>query len=107
MSAKNNTPEGGQEKNLPKTTVQTIPQNLTAIQSLPTVQNIQNVQSGTSSTLQGIQTAPAVTGQATLVGKSISLELNPKLLVKSSGSTSIGIADSSKIASAVSFILFL
>lgn len=95
MSAKSNTSESGQEKNLPKPTVQTLPQNLTAIQSLPTVQT---VQSGTSSGLQNIQTAQAVTGQATLVGKSIALELNSsKILVKASGSSNINISDNSRI----------
>lgn len=102
MSAKNNSSEGGQDKSLPKTTVQTLPQNITAIQSLPTVQSMQNVQSGASGSLQNIQTAQTITGQATVLGKSISLELNPKLLVKTSGSTNIGISDNSKITNAVS-----
>lgn len=73
MSANNSLTDGGQDKALPETTMQTVPQNLTTIQSIQTVQGM------------SIQGAQAVTGQtATLVGKSISLELNSKLLMKPS-----------------------
>ncbi|XP_003427527.1 histone deacetylase complex subunit SAP130 isoform X2 [Nasonia vitripennis] len=82
MSANNSGGDGGQDKAQPETNVQTVPQNLTTIQS------IQNV---VSSGISSIQTAQAVMGQAgTLVGKSISLELNPKLIMKPSIPSSIG-----------------
>ncbi|OXU23211.1 hypothetical protein TSAR_006748 [Trichomalopsis sarcophagae] len=82
MSANNSGGDGGQDKAQPETNVQTVPQNLTTIQS------IQNV---VSSGISSIHTAQAVMGQAgTLVGKSISLELNPKLIMKPSIPSSIG-----------------
>ena len=99
MSGNNTGQEGSQDKGVPETTIQTIPQNLTTIQSIQTVQSIQSVQNAVSSGIQNIQTAQTVTGQAaTLVGKSISLELNSKLLMKQSIPSSIGTSsDNSKM----------
>jgi hypothetical protein len=82
MSANNNATDSGQEKVLAETTVQTVPQNLTTIQNIQAVQSIQGVQN--VSNIQSIQAAQAVAGQTTALGKSISLELNSKLLLKPS-----------------------
>lgn len=96
MSANNSGGDGGQDKAVPETTLQTIPQNLTTIQNIQTVQSIQTIQSVqnvASSGIPSIQTTQTVMAQAgTLVGKSISLELNPKLIMKPSIPSSIGSA---------------
>ncbi|XP_058789930.1 histone deacetylase complex subunit SAP130-like isoform X2 [Phymastichus coffea] len=96
MSGNNSVSDGGQDKSATETTVQTVPQNLTTIQSIQTVQSVQNV---VPSNIQSIQTAQAVTGQtATLVGKSISLELSPKLLMKQPIGANVAGSSDSKIA---------
>lgn len=102
MSGNNSVSDGGQDKSAPETTVQTVPQNLTTIQSIQTVQGVQTV---VPSSIQSIQAAQAVTGQGTtLVGKSISLELNPqtsKILMKQPIGSSIAGSADSKITSTV------
>ncbi|XP_043664949.1 histone deacetylase complex subunit SAP130 [Vespula pensylvanica] len=72
--------DGGGDKRLPETTVQTIAQNLTTMQN---IQNIQNVQSVVQSNIQSIQPTQTIVGTVGtptgLVGKSVSLDINPKL----------------------------
>ncbi|XP_053972345.1 histone deacetylase complex subunit SAP130 [Hylaeus volcanicus] len=69
--------EGGGDKRVPETTVQSIAQNLTTIQS------IQNVQSVVQSNIQNIQSTQTIVGSVgtptNLIGKSISMDTNPKL----------------------------
>ncbi|XP_018394604.1 PREDICTED: histone deacetylase complex subunit SAP130-A isoform X2 [Cyphomyrmex costatus] len=65
------------DKRLPETTVQTVAQNLTTMQ-----QNVQSVQSMVQSNVPNIQPTQTIVGSMTpssLVGKSISLDMNPKL----------------------------
>ncbi|XP_076238834.1 uncharacterized protein LOC143181963 [Calliopsis andreniformis] len=65
------------DKRLPETTVQSIAQNLTTLQSM------QNVQSVVQSNIQSIQSGQTIVGSvgtsANLVGKSMSMDTNPKL----------------------------
>lgn len=76
MNVSTNSGEGG-DKRLPEGTVQTIAQNLTTIQ---TVQGTQNVIQGNIQTIQSTQAIIGNVGQSgTLVGKSVSLDLNQKL----------------------------
>ncbi|XP_011686652.1 PREDICTED: histone deacetylase complex subunit SAP130-A isoform X2 [Wasmannia auropunctata] len=90
---------GGGDKRLPpETTVQTVAQNLTTMQ-----QNVQSVQSVVQSSIPSIQPTPTIVGSVgtpgSLVGKSVSLDINPKLSlmkpVVPSGATSS--AEASKI----------
>lgn len=85
------------DKRLPETTVQSIAQNLTTMQSM------QNVQSVVQSNVQSIQPTQSIVGSigtpASLIGKSVSLDVNPRLSlmkpVVPSGTTSI--AETNKI----------
>ncbi|XP_029161922.1 histone deacetylase complex subunit SAP130-A isoform X2 [Nylanderia fulva] len=75
------TASGGGDKRLPETTVQTVAQNLTTMQNVQSVQP--NVQSVVQSGIQNIQPIQTIVGSVgtpgTLVGKSVSLDMNPKL----------------------------
>ncbi|XP_014210269.1 histone deacetylase complex subunit SAP130-like isoform X2 [Copidosoma floridanum] len=107
MSANNSSADNnsGKEKSVSEATTtvqQTVAQNLTTIQNLqtvPNIQNIQNVQNAVSGSMQSIQTAQTVAGQtASLVGKSISLDLNSsKLLMKPAIASNIVTSENSKI----------
>ncbi|XP_015436191.1 PREDICTED: histone deacetylase complex subunit SAP130 isoform X2 [Dufourea novaeangliae] len=69
--------ESGGEKRVPETTVQNVAQNLTTIQS------VQSVQSVVQSNIQNIQSTQTIVGSigtpTNHVGKSISMDTNPKL----------------------------
>ncbi|XP_033356488.1 histone deacetylase complex subunit SAP130-A-like isoform X2 [Bombus vosnesenskii] len=72
--------ESGGDKHLPETTVQSIAQNLT------TMQSIQNVQSVVQSNIQNIQSTQTIVGSVggtstSLIGKSMSMDTNSKLPV--------------------------
>ncbi|XP_076635623.1 uncharacterized protein LOC143348844 isoform X3 [Colletes latitarsis] len=77
MNTTINSVESGGDKRVPETTVQSIAQNLTTIQSM------QNVQSVVQSNIQNIQSTQSIAGSVVtptnLVGKSISMDTNPKL----------------------------
>lgn len=98
--------ESGGDKRLPETTVQSIAQNLTTIQSM------QNVQSVVQSNIQNIQATQTIVGSVgtttNLMGKSISMDTNPKLpLMKPvvpSGTTST--SETNKITTTVMGILY-
>ncbi|XP_025991059.1 histone deacetylase complex subunit SAP130-A isoform X2 [Solenopsis invicta] len=69
---------GSGDKRLPETTVQTVAQNLTTMQQ--NVQSVQSVQSVVQSSIQSIQPTQTIVGPpSSLVGKSVSLDMNPKL----------------------------
>ncbi|XP_011882331.1 PREDICTED: histone deacetylase complex subunit SAP130-like isoform X2 [Vollenhovia emeryi] len=79
---------GGGDKRLPETTVQTVAQNLTtmqqSVQSVQSVPSVQSVQSVVQSSIQSIQPTQTIVGApigapSCLVGKSVSLDMNPKL----------------------------
>lgn len=94
----------GGDKRLLETNVQTVAQNLTTMQNIPSVQNVQSV---VQSNIQNIQPSQTMVGSvgtpSTIVGKSVSLDMSPKLSlmkpVVPSGTTSS--ADSSKITTTV------
>ncbi|KAL6263962.1 hypothetical protein P5V15_004043 [Pogonomyrmex californicus] len=72
------------DKRMPETTVsiQTVVQNLTTMQNVQSVQSVQNVQSVVHSNIQNIQPTQTIVGSVgigNLVGKSVSLDMNPKL----------------------------
>ncbi|CAD1475098.1 unnamed protein product, partial [Heterotrigona itama] len=71
--------ESGGDKHLPETTVQSIAQNLT------TMQSIQNVQSVVQSNIQSIQSTQTIVGSVgtptNLIGKTMSMDTNSKLPV--------------------------
>ncbi|XP_018053811.1 PREDICTED: histone deacetylase complex subunit SAP130-A-like isoform X2 [Atta colombica] len=80
MNTTISTVSSGSDKHLPETTVQTVAQNLTTMQQ--NVQNVQNVQSMVQSNISNIQPTQTIVGSMTpsgLVGKSVSLDMNPKL----------------------------
>lgn len=97
MNVNTNTGEGG-DKRLPEATVQTIAQNLTTIQ---TVQSSQNVIQSNIQTIQSTQAIIGNVGQSgtTLVGKSVSLDLNQKLSLAKPGipSNIVSSTDSNKL----------
>lgn len=78
MNTTMSTVSSGGDKRLPETTVQTVAQNLTTMQ-----QNVQSVQSVVQSSIQSIQPTQTIVGSVgtpgNLVGKSVSLDMNPKL----------------------------
>ncbi|XP_018313784.1 histone deacetylase complex subunit SAP130-A isoform X4 [Mycetomoellerius zeteki] len=93
MNTTISTVSSGGDKRLPETAVQTVAQNLTTMQQ--NVQSVQNVQSMVQSNVPSIQPTQTIVGSMTpssLVGKSVSLDMNPKLSlmkpVVPSGSTS-------------------
>lgn len=94
----------GNDKRLLETTVQTVAQNLTTMQN---VSNVQNVQSVVQSNIQSIQPTQTIVGSvgtsSCLMGKSVSLDMNPKLsLIKPvvpSGTTSS--TETSKITTVI------
>ncbi|KAJ8673375.1 hypothetical protein QAD02_004637 [Eretmocerus hayati] len=93
MSANTSTMESSKDKIMSETTVQTVPQNLTTIQSIQTVQSMQSTHNAVTSSIQATQ----VSAQS-LVGKSISLDLNSsKLLMKQSIPSNIVTSDSGKL----------
>lgn len=72
--------DGGGDKRLPETTVQTIAQNLTTMQNIQSIQNVQSVVQSNIQSIQPTQTIVGTVGTPTsLVGKSVSLDINPKL----------------------------
>ncbi|XP_017791180.1 PREDICTED: histone deacetylase complex subunit SAP130-A [Habropoda laboriosa] len=77
MNTTLSTGDSGGDKRLPETAVQNIAQNLT------TMQNMQNVQSVVQSNMQNIQSTQTIVGSVgtstSLVGKSMSMDTNPKL----------------------------
>jgi len=80
MNTTISTVSSGGDKRLPETTVQTVAQNLTTMQQ--NVQSVQNVQSMVQSNVPNIQPTQTIVGSMTpsgLVGKSVSLDMNPKL----------------------------
>ncbi|KAG5317961.1 SP130 deacetylase, partial [Acromyrmex heyeri] len=80
MNTTISTVSSGGDKHLPETTVQTVAQNLTTMQQ--NVQNVQNMQSMVQSNIPSIQPTQTIVGSMTpsgLVGKSVSLDMNPKL----------------------------
>jgi len=105
MNTTINTVSSSGDKRLPpETTMQTVAQNLTTMQQ--NVQNVQNVQSVVQSNISNIQ--PTIVGSVgtpgSLVGKSVSLDVNQKLsqLIKPvipSGATSS--TETSKITTTV------
>ena len=69
--------DSGGDKRLPEATVQSIAQNLTSLQSM---QNVQSVVQSNIQSIQSTQTIVGSVGTATnLIGKSISMDTNPKL----------------------------
>ncbi|XP_033216137.1 histone deacetylase complex subunit SAP130-A [Belonocnema kinseyi] len=97
MNVSTNPGDGGGDKRLPEASIQTIPQNLTTIQ---TVQSAQNMIQSNIQTIQSTQGVVGAVGQpGTLVGKSVSLELNPKLSLSKPGMPSniVSSTDSSKL----------
>lgn len=103
MNTTLNTVSSGSDKRLPETTVQTVAQNLSTMQN---VQSVPSVQSVVQSTVQNIQPTQTIVGAvgtpSSLVGKSVSLDMNPKLSlmkpVVPSGAIS---SESSKITTTV------
>ncbi|XP_024891735.1 uncharacterized protein LOC112467375, partial [Temnothorax curvispinosus] len=90
MNTTMSTVSSGGDKRLPETTVQTVAQNLTTMQQnvqsvQSTLQNtLQSVQSVVQSTIQSIQPTQTIVGSVGsvgtpggLVGKSVSLDMNP------------------------------
>ncbi|XP_043503134.1 histone deacetylase complex subunit SAP130 isoform X2 [Polistes fuscatus] len=72
--------DGGGDKRLPENTVQTIAQNLTTMQNIQSIQNVQSVVQSNIQSIQPMQTIVGTVGTPTsLVGKSVSLDINPKL----------------------------
>lgn len=104
MNTTISTVSSGGDKRLPETTVQTMAQNLTTMQQ--NVQSVQSVQSVVQSNIPSIQPTQTIVGSvgtpSSLVGKSVSLDMNPKLSlmkpVVPSGSTSS--TETSKITAA-------
>lgn len=98
--------ESGGDKHLPETTVQSIAQNLT------TMQSIQNVQSVVQSNIQNIQSTQTIVGSVgaptNLVGKTMSMDTNSKLPVMKpvvpSGTTST--SETNKITTTVKEKIF-
>lgn len=102
MNTTMSTASGSGDKRLPETTVQTVAQNLTTMQQ--NVQSVQSVQSVVQSSIQSIQPTQTIVGTpGSLVGKSVSLDMNPKLSlmkpVVPSGTTSS--TETSKITTTV------
>ncbi|KAL0132601.1 hypothetical protein PUN28_000394 [Cardiocondyla obscurior] len=105
MNTAMSTVSSGGDKRLSETIVQTVAQNLTTMQQ--NVQNVQNVQSVVQSNIQSIQPTQTIVGSVgtpgNLVGKSVSLDMNPKMSVMKpvvpSGTTSS--AETSKITTAL------
>ncbi|XP_077257851.1 uncharacterized protein LOC143894993 isoform X2 [Temnothorax americanus] len=86
MNTTMSTVSSGGDKRLPETTVQTVAQNLTTMQqNVQSVQStLQSVQSVVQSTIQSIQPTQTIVGSVGsvgtpggLVGKSVSLDMNP------------------------------
>ncbi|XP_014598513.1 PREDICTED: histone deacetylase complex subunit SAP130 [Polistes canadensis] len=72
--------DGGGDKRLPENTVQTLAQNLTTMQNIQSIQNVQSVVQSNIQSIQPMQTIVGTVGTPTsLVGKSVSLDINPKL----------------------------
>ncbi|KAK0091527.1 hypothetical protein PV326_003076 [Microctonus aethiopoides] len=82
MNTNINTLDSTGEKRIAETSVQNISHNLTTIQS---IQGIQNIVQSNAQTIQSPQSiVSTIAPTSTIVGKSISLDLNPKLsLMKS------------------------
>lgn len=81
-------------------TVQTTAQNLTTMQNIASGQNVQSVVQSNIQNIQPTQTLIGSVGTSNLIGKSVSLDMNPKLsLVKPSGTASS--AETSKITTTV------
>jgi len=109
---------GNTDKRVSETTVQTVAQNLTTIQStqcvqnVQSVQNVQNIQSVVQSNVQNIQPTPiqptivgTVVTSNSLMGKSVSLDMNPKLsLMKPVVASATSSTETSKIATTVRVI---
>ncbi|XP_051174403.1 histone deacetylase complex subunit SAP130-A [Leptopilina boulardi] len=96
MNVNTNSGEGS-DKRQPEATVQTIAQNLTTIQ---TVQSTQNVIQSNIQTIQSTQAIIGNVGQSgTIVGKSVSLDLNQKLSIAKTGipSNIVSSTDSNKL----------
>lgn len=89
----------GGDKRLLETTVQTV----TTMQNAPNVQNVQSVVQSSIQSIQPTQTIVGSVGTPSLIGKSVSLDMNPKLSlmkpVVPSGTTSS--AETSKITTTV------
>lgn len=103
MNTTLNSVSSGSDKRLLET-VQTMAQNLTTMQNVSNVQNVQSVVQSTIQSIQPTQTIVSSVGTpGCLVGKSVSLDLNPKLSlmkpVGPSGTTSS--AETSKITTTV------
>lgn len=103
MNTNVNTMDGDGEKRLPETSISMPAHSLATIQNLQTVQNVQNI---VQSNIQTIQPAQSVIGSVsttnTLVGKSVSLDLNPKLsLMKPVVHSGITSAETNKITTTV------
>ena len=97
-----NPSDSGGEKRTPESTSQKIPHTLTTIQ---TVQSGQNVIQSNIQSIQSTQGVVGTVGQpGSLVGKSVSLEVNQKLaLAKSSvPSNIVSSTDASKLTATVS-----
>ncbi|XP_034941423.1 histone deacetylase complex subunit SAP130-B [Chelonus insularis] len=94
-----NTVETSGDKRLQETNVQSVPHNLTTIQGVQALQTVQNIVQSNVQTIQSTQNVSTMSSSSAIVGKSISLDLNPKLsLMKSvvqSGASSAG--ETSKI----------
>lgn len=69
----------GSDKRLLETNVQTVAQNLTTMQNVPNVQSVQSVVQSSIQNIQPTQTIVGSVGTPSLVGKSVSLDMNPKL----------------------------
>lgn len=98
------TVNSGSDKRLPETTVQTVAQNLTTMQNVQNVQNVQSVVQSSTQNIQPIQTIVGPVGTpGNLVGKSVSLDINPKLsLMKPvTPSGAISSVETSKITTTV------
>ncbi|XP_011640167.1 histone deacetylase complex subunit SAP130 [Pogonomyrmex barbatus] len=112
---KMSTVSSSDDKRMPETTVsiQTVVQNLTTmqnVQNVQSVQSVQNVQSVVHSNIQNIQPTQTIVGSVgigNLVGKSVSLDMNPKLSLMKPvvPSGAISSTETSKITTTV--ILFL
>lgn len=103
MNTSSSNSEGAGDKRQPDTT-QSAGHTLTTLQNVHRIQTIQNIVQGNVQTIQPSQSVVSTVASA-IVGKSISLDLNPKLsLMKSVVQT--GASDASKITTTVSIIHF-
>ncbi|XP_043271658.1 histone deacetylase complex subunit SAP130 isoform X2 [Venturia canescens] len=80
MNTNVNSMDGDGEKRMPETSISMPAHSLTTIQNLQNVQNVQNIVQTNIQTIQPVQSViGSVSTTNPLVGKSVSVDLNPKL----------------------------